>query len=72
MPAILRRIRARPWLTAALVIAVLGAGGGFWWFLQRSATTPAAAVPAATRTVAASIGNMKSTVTTSGSVTPAV
>jgi len=72
MPAMLRRIRARPWLTVALVIAVLAAGGGFWWFLQRSATTPAAAAPAATRTVAASIGNMKSTVTTSGSVTPAV
>ena len=72
MAANLRKVRARPWLIGLVLVVLIVGGGGAWWFLQRDTSAAAASPAVVTRSVAASVGNIQSAVTASGTVTPAV
>jgi multidrug efflux pump subunit AcrA (membrane-fusion protein) len=65
---LLRGIRARPWLSAAVALAVLAAGGGLFWWTGRTST--ANATPSY-RLVAASLGTVRQTVSSIGTIEPA-
>ena len=67
------KMRPRTWITAVVVIVLVGGGGGAWWYFHKSSSTPtAAAATSTTRSVAASLSTIASTVSVSGTVTPAV
>ena len=72
MAAVWRKMRTRPWLTAVLVVVLIGAGGGAWWYFQKGNTATAATATSVTRSVPASISTITSSVSASGTVTPAV
>src|SRR5947209_16833379 len=72
MAAMWRTIRTRPWLTAVLVVVVIGTGGGVWWYVQRDNSAAAASPTSVTRSVAASVSTITSSVSASGTITPAV
>src|SRR6195952_3565824 len=72
MAAMWLKMRARPWITAVLVVVVIGAGGGAWWYSQRDSNTTSAAATSVTRSEAASVSTIQSSVSASGTVTPAV
>lgn len=59
----------RPWLTAAVLVVVAGAGTGIGLWAASSSDPAAAAT--SYRLVAASVGNVRETVTTTGTVEPA-
>ena len=59
----------RPWLTAAVAVVVAGAGTGIGLWAA-SGSTPAAAATTS-RLVAASVGNIRESVSTTGTIEPA-
>ena len=54
-----------------VVIVAGGIAGGVWWFADRNANATAAASGPINRLVAASVGTIKKSITTSGTLTPA-
>src|SRR5664279_5205602 len=67
-----RLLTRRPWITVLIVVIVAGGlAGGFWWFADRNANATAAASGPVNRLVAASVGTIKKSVTTTGTLTPA-
>ena len=69
MRFLVRRVRARPWLSALLALVVVVAGvGSFWWNGRNS---KASAAPSY-RLVAASLGTVRQSLSSSGTIEPAV
>ncbi len=67
-----RLLTRRPWITVLIVVIVAGGiAGGVWWFADRNANATAAASGPINRLVAASVGTIKKSITTSGTLTPA-
>src|SRR5664279_3947317 len=67
-----RLLTRRPWITVLIVVVVAsGIAGGVWWFADRNANATAAASGPVNRLVAASVGTIKKSITTTGTLTPA-
>jgi macrolide-specific efflux system membrane fusion protein len=67
-----RLLTRRPWITVLIVVIVAGGlAGGVWWFADRNANATAAASGPVNRLVAASVGTIKKSITTTGTLTPA-
>jgi multidrug efflux pump subunit AcrA (membrane-fusion protein) len=66
---IARGIRRRPWLSALVALVVLAAGGGLFWWTGRDSTANAAP---SYRLVAASLGTIRQTLSSTGTIEPAV
>ncbi len=69
-----KHLPARRTLIAGLVGLVVGLGiaGGAWWYLDHQSTAQAATPTTISRTVAASVDTIKKTISTTGTLTPAV
>ncbi len=69
-----KRLPARRTLVAGLVGLVVGLGiaGGAWWYLDHENTAQAATPTTISRTVAATVDTIKKTISTTGTLTPAV
>jgi multidrug efflux pump subunit AcrA (membrane-fusion protein) len=69
-----KHLPARRTLIAGLVGLVVGLGiaGGAWWYLDHESTAQAATPTTISRTVAASVDTIKKTISTTGTLTPAV
>ena len=65
---------ARRTLVAGLVGLVVGLGmaGGAWWYLDHESSAQAATPTTISRTVAATVDTIKKTISTTGTLTPAV
>jgi multidrug efflux pump subunit AcrA (membrane-fusion protein) len=63
-------VRRRPWISAGVAgVVLLGAGGGTWWAMSgSSAADPNAPT---TRLVAAALGTVRQSVTSTGTIEPA-
>src|SRR5664279_4354271 len=67
-----RLLTRRPWITALVVVVIAGGlAGGMWWFSGRNANATTAASGSVNRLVAASVGTIKKSITTTGALTPA-
>ena len=67
-----RLLTRRPWITVLVVVIIAGGlAGGVWWFADRNANATAAASGPVNRLVAASVGTVKKSITTTGTLTPA-
>ena len=67
-----RLLTRRPWITVLIAVIVAGGiAGGVWWFADRNANATAAASGPVNRLVAASVGTIKKSITTTGTLTPA-
>ena len=69
-----KHLPARRTLVAGLVGLVVGLGiaGGAWWYLDHESTAQAATPTTISRTVAAAVDTIKKTISTTGTLTPAV
>src|SRR5664279_3474574 len=69
-----RLLTRRPWITVLVVVVVAaGIAGGVWWFADRNANANATAAASGpvNRLFAASVGTIKKSITTTGTLTPA-
>lgn len=67
-----RLLTKRPWITALVVVVIAGGlAGGMWWFSDRNANATTAASGPVNRLIAASVGTIKKSITTTGTLTPA-
>ena len=69
-----KHLPARRTLVAGLVGLVVGLGiaGGAWWYLDHESSAQAATPTTISRTVAATVDTIKKTISTTGTLTPAV
>ena len=68
MRFLVRRLRAKPWLSALLALVVVAAGVGAFWWNGRNSTASAAP---SYRLVTASIGTVRQSLSSSGTIEPA-
>lgn len=65
-----RLVRARPWLSAAVAVVLLG-GGAAAYLLVGNATSAQAQTGVTTRLTAAAMGTVRQTISTTGTISPA-